>query len=426
MSALAIQFDHIQHQAIETSLAEPVSVITGGPGRGKTTIIREIIRRTLVDAPSAVVLLAAPTGRAARRMSELTGHPAKTIHRLLEYHPLEGFRRNHVNPLERGLLIVDECSMIDLPLMAALLDAVPVGMRVVFVGDADQLPPVGPGAPFQELIRAGQIPVVRLERVYRQDAGSVIPRNAALINAGRAPAPEQGNPSYQHRLYRRGAREAMAADALRVVERLLTEERSPGVLFRPDDIQVLVPMRRGPLGVESLNPRLRDLLNPCGRDQGVFQTGGREFWVGDRVMHLVNNYDKGVFNGEIGTVLRVEDVAAVDPLTKKARYMPGMIVGYDDGAEVREVPYTAADAAEVDLAYACTIHKSQGGEFPAAVMALGWDAFILLRRNLVYTGLTRARDRVVLLTEEGTLEQAVQTPGAEDRHSALAERMAAV
>lgn len=412
---MEVRLDDVQERAVEMALAEPASIITGGPGRGKTTLVREIIRRACAGGPKDI-LLAAPTGRAARRLSELTGCEARTIHRLLEYHPDEGFRRHRDNPLQGDMLIMDECSMIDLPLMSSLLRAVPRGMCLVLVGDADQLPPVGPGAPFQDLIRAGRLPVTRLERVYRQDAGSIIPRNAALVNSGRLPATEPGNPSYVRKVYARGFREKMAAGVLKYVETLLAEGH------KPDDIQVLVPRRDGVLGIKTLNPRLRDLLNPSGRDRGVFKAGEREFWVGDRVMHLVNNYDKGVFNGEIGIVMEVTDIAVVNPLTKRHEATPGMVVGYEDGTgKFRLVTYTAGDASEVDLAYASTVHKAQGGEFPAVVFALAMDAWLMLRRNLVYTGMTRARERVILLTEQGALETAVKTPGTERRHSWLAE-----
>ncbi len=261
-----VRLDEIQERAVEMALAEPISVITGGPGRGKTTLVREIIRRACADGPKDI-LLAAPTGRAARRLAELTGCEARTIHRLLEYHPDEGFRRHADYPLQGDMLIVDECSMIDLPLMSSLLEAVPGGMRLILVGDADQLPPVGPGAPFQDLIRSGRVPVTRLERVYRQDAGSIIPRNAALVNAGKMPATEPDNPSYIRKVYARGFREQMAAAVLKYVEFLLGEGH------KPDDIQVLVPRRDGVLGVKTLNPQLRKLLNSAGRDSGVFKDG---------------------------------------------------------------------------------------------------------------------------------------------------------
>jgi exodeoxyribonuclease V alpha subunit len=415
-----VALDDEQLHAVEMVLREPVSVITGPPGTGKTTILREVIARAEATGayPATEVLLTAPTGRAARQMAEATGAQACTIHRLLEYHPQEGFRRNGDVPLDGKLLCVDESSMVDLPLMAALLEAVPEEMRLVLVGDADQLPPVGPGAPFQDLIRSGAVPVTRLAHIYRQGAGSIIPRNAARINAGELPIAEEGNPAYTHAVYPRGERERMAQDVLAAVRRLLTAG------YVPDDVQVLVPLRKGPLGTVALNQALRDVLNPGGK--GEFQAGGSTFCIGDRVMQVRNDYEKGIFNGEIGKVVRFGETEIKDPVTGRRRAAPAMFVAYDEGTGKREVAYSAGEAAgDLQLAYASTVHKGQGGQFPAVVMALGWDAYLLLRRNLVYTGLTRARETVVMITEAGALEAAIMTPGAEERHSALVQRLRA-
>ncbi len=417
-----VALDDEQLHAVEMVLREPVSVITGPPGTGKTTILREVIARAEATGayPATEVLLTAPTGRAARQMAEATGAQACTIHRLLEYHPQEGFRRNGDVPLDGKLLCVDESSMVDSPLMAALLEAVPEEMRLVLVGDADQLPPVGPGAPFQDLIRSGAVPVTRLAHIYRQGAGSIIPRNAARINAGELPVPEEGNPAYTHAVYPRGERERMAQDVLAAVRRLLTAG------YVPDDVQVLVPLRKGPLGAAALNQALRDVLNPGGKGEFQFQAGGSTFRMGDRVMQVRNDYEKGIFNGEIGKVVRFGETEIKDPVTGRRRAAPAMFVAYDEGTGKREVAYSAGEAAgDLQLAYASTVHKGQGGQFPAVVMALGWDAYLLLRRNLVYTGLTRARETVVMITEAGALGAAIMTPGAEERHSALVQRLRA-
>ena len=409
--------DDVQAGAVAQALCRRASVLTGGPGTGKTTVTRAVIAGArLLGLKDAEILLAAPTGRAARRMHEVTGLPAGTIHRLLEYSPAEGFRRNAEEPLEGRLLVVDEGSMIDMPLMAALLTAVPAGMSVLFVGDADQLPPVGPGAPFHHLCREAPLPVARMERIYRTDAGGAVAGAAREVNAGRAPEAPASDPVFRAAVFPRAprhlpeakreaigrkTREAMAARVVEEVRRLLAAGA------RPADVQVLAPMRKGPLGTPALNAALRPVLNPSAGRGGVFRSkgGGREFWVGDRVVQGRNDYDKGVFNGEQGTV-----VAAGVPVRVKVRGVevdrPGFVVEYPDGDGVRRAEYWAGDAGDVSLAFACTVHKAQGGEFPHVVFAIGWDAFKLLSRCLVYTAVSRARDTLTLVREEGALEYA--------------------
>ncbi len=371
--------DDVQAGAVMQALCRRASVLTGGPGTGKTSTTRAVIAGArLLGIGDSSILLAAPTGRAARRMHEVTGLPAKTIHRLLEYNPAEGFGRNAEEPLGGRLLIVDEASMIDMPLMAALLAAVPAGLSVLFVGDADQLPPVGPGAPFHHLCRAAPLPVARLSRIYRTDAGGSVARAAREVNAGHAPQAPAGDPAFRAILFKRAprhlpkvqqdginrkTREAMAGRVVDEVRRLL----AAGI--RPADVQVLAPMRKGErdkpgLNTTALNAMLRPVMNPLVGRGGVFRTkgGGREFWVGDRVVQGRNDYDKGVFNGEQGIV-----VAADVPVKVKVRGVEvdrtGFVVEYPDGDLVRRAKYWAGNSGDVSLAFACTVHKAQGGSF---------------------------------------------------------------
>jgi len=423
--ALAERFrgrlDDAQAAAVAQALSSAASVLTGGPGTGKTTCTQAVVAALAEGLDLVEVALAAPTGRAARRLAEAAGLGAKTIHRLLEYNPsLETFR---VERLESRFLIVDECSMVDLPLMAELVTRVPDSCSVLLVGDADQLPPVGPGCPFHEVARKRLLPVARLERVYRQGEGSAIAVNAGEINAGRPPRPIPGDPGYSQRLYprppqglpeqrrealARETRERMASDVVGAVSALLREGRAPG------DIQVLVPIKRGPIGARELNERLRGVLNPRGRERGVFRLpGGRELWVGDRVMQLVNDYSKLVFNGEIG------EVAEILPPRPGEREPAGFVVRFETGEGPADVRYGRDEAGEVALAYAATVHKSQGCEFPAVVLAVGWDSYMLLRRNLIYTAITRARERLIVLAEEGALERAAAMEDDLVRHQDL-------
>lgn len=416
--------DGVQTGAVAMALSSRASILTGGPGTGKTTCA-DALAAALVEGlgllaggPRDEVALAAPTGRAARRLAEVTGLEARTIHRLLEYSPaVEAFR---VDRLGCRFLVADECSMVDLPLMAELLTRVPESCSVLFVGDADQLPPVGPGAPFHEIARKDLLPGAKLERIYRQGEGSAIAVNAREVNAGRAPRPVAGDPGYSQRLYprprpprrealARETRERMARDAVEAVAGLLREGRAPG------DIQVLVPTKRGPAGVRELNERLRQVLNPRGRERGAFPLpGGRELWVGDRVMQLENDYDRMVFNGEIG------EVAEILPPAPGERDPAGFVVRFESGSGAVGVKYGRDEAGQVALAYAATVHKAQGCEFPAVVLLVGWDSYLLLKRNLLYTAFTRARERLVVLAEEGALERAAATEDDSVRYQDLA------
>ena len=390
-----------QREAVTLMLRSKVCVITGGPGVGKTTIVRSIVE--IAAAKEAEILLAAPTGRAARRLGESTGREAKTIHRLLEVNAETGeFLRDENEPLECDLLIVDEASMIDVMLMQALVRALPPAAALLLVGDVDQLPAVGPGQVLADVIRSGAVPVVRLTEVFRQEAASRIVVSAHEINEGRMP-------DLTHRdgdFYFVAAADPMAATA-RIVE--MVAERIPK-RFGLDplrDIQVLCPMRRGASGVETLNAALQKRLNPNASrpDAPRIERLGIAFHAGDKVMQVVNNYEKDVFNGDTGVI------AQVDPETATA------IVDIDG----RQLEYADDELDDLVLAYATTIHKSQGSEYPAVVIALTTQHTIMLQRNLAYTAVTRGKKLVVIVGQERALRQAVSTASTRRRWTKLAE-----
>ncbi|MEM9293541.1 MAG: ATP-dependent RecD-like DNA helicase [Acidobacteriota bacterium] len=391
-----------QRDAVQSSLTHRVLVITGGPGTGKTTLLRAIVE-THVDAGRAVSL-AAPTGRAARRLSEATGRPASTVHRLLEFDPRQmGFLRSDDNPLELDLLVVDEASMLDTQLAAALLEALPEDGQLVLVGDVDQLPSVGPGQVLADLIDSSVVPVVRLATVFRQAAASRVVTNAHAIREGRAPElrhPEKGQAADFYFL-RRGEPE----DVLSTLVELVTERVPQGFQLRAvEDIQVLTPMNKGPLGVARLNEALQERLNPDGRP---IPGKSRNLRIGDKVMQLRNNYDLEVFNGDLGRVM------THDPEEGETT------VSFDG----RGVTYEAADLEELTLAYACTIHKSQGSEYPCAVVVVHHQHFHMLRRNLLYTALTRAKRLALLVGQTQAVRTAVQRGEVRNRYTGLAYRL---
>ncbi|MCA9517116.1 MAG: ATP-dependent RecD-like DNA helicase [Myxococcales bacterium] len=391
-----------QEAAVRAALDNGVTIVTGGPGTGKTTIIRTLLEAAGV--PKQRVALAAPTGRAAKRMSEATGEPAYTIHRLLEYSQELGFQRDESNPLEADLVIIDEASMVDLPLFASLLRAVPATARVVLVGDQDQLPPVGPGSPLMDLIACGRVPVARLSEIFRQGAGSAIIENAHAVNRGEPPLPTPaGTPLQDFYFVRRDEPEAIA----QTIEELVTRRIPERFGFDPvRDVQVLSPMRTGQIGVERLNERLQAILNPPreGEPDTAELVG---FRVGDKVMQTQNDYDRGVFNGDIGVVSHVD--------AKK-----GVIgVAIDD----REVLCDREQRDALVLAYAITVHKSQGSEYPAVVMPVSTHHFKMLRRNLLYTGITRGKRLVVLVGTERAARIAVGNGGTEIRFTMLDRRL---
>ncbi|HRE72676.1 MAG TPA: ATP-dependent RecD-like DNA helicase, partial [Accumulibacter sp.] len=398
---LSIQLADSQKEAIRLALSSKLLVITGGPGVGKTTLVKSIL--TIMTVKGVKPLLCAPTGRAAKRLSESTGLEAKTIHRLLEINPINGqFKRNADNPLECDLLVADECSMIDVPLANQLLKAVATRTAVILVGDVDQLPSVGPGQFLTDLIDSGVVPVIRLTEVFRQAATSRIVRSAHQINRGVFPSlPEKGEASDFYLV----AAEEPEVIAQTVVD--LVQTRLPRK-FEVDsirDIQVLCPMNRGITGARGINQALQAVLNPPG-EHSVDKFGNR-FSVGDKVMQIENNYDRDVFNGDIGFV------TGVDPDEEE------LAVAFDG----RVVSYPFGELDELVLCYATTIHKSQGSEYPVVVIPISTQHYMMLKRNLIYTGITRGKRLVVLVGQKRALAMAVKGKQVERRWSKLKERL---
>lgn len=406
-----------QAEAVRLAMTQGVLVVTGGPGTGKTTIIR-CITEILTDMQMEFALTA-PTGRAAKRMSEATGCEARTLHRLLEYVPGEGFKRNADDPLLYDMIIVDEASMVDVPLLHALLVAIPAGTRLIMVGDSDQLPSVGPGDALRDIIASGVVRVVRLTEIFRQAQQSLIVTNAHRINAGRMP------------LLDNGAQSDFRFEEYQSQEQAL--ERVLGLCAHPDaslpvgeplmDIQVLAPMKKGPLGVYNLNARLQAALNPPSPDKAEHAFGERILRVGDKVMQVQNNYKvewtrrgpngasiegAGAFNGDLGTVYRIDNGAR--------RFS----ILFDDD---RLAHYEFTQSDEIELAYCISIHKSQGSEFPVVILPLCGGPPVLLTRNLLYTALTRARRQVVCLGRRETVAAMVQNNRDMRRYTALAVRL---
>lgn len=392
-----IEYDEVQLAAIRQAVTSKVMVLTGGPGTGKTTTTQGII--AALKKAGLRVLLAAPTGRAAKRMSEATGMEAKTIHRLLEYNPQDGYKRNDENPLEGDALIVDECSMIDILLMNNLLKAVPVGMRLVFVGDIDQLPSVGAGNVLRDIIDSQRIPVVRLVRIFRQAQKSRIVMNAHTINQGRFPDTSNGRDTDFFFM-----REDDPERAAETIVRLVKERLPRAYRESPDRIQVLTPMQRGVVGAANLNLLLQQALNPSGPSLG---RGGYTYRQGDRVMQLCNNYAKEVFNGDLGYIREVD----TEERTLKVDF---------DG---KWVEYDVTELDELTLAYATTIHKAQGSEYPIVVMPVLMTHFVMLQRNLIYTGITRAKKICVLIGATKALAYAVRNVSVLKRNTSLRERL---
>ena len=392
-----IEYDEVQLAAIRQAVTSKVMVLTGGPGTGKTTTTQGII--AALKKAGLRVLLAAPTGRAAKRMSEATGMEAKTIHRLLEYNPQDGYKRNDENPLEGDALIVDECSMIDILLMNNLLKAVPVGMRLVFVGDIDQLPSVGAGNVLRDIIDSQRIPVVRLVRIFRQAQKSRIVMNAHTINQGRFPDTSNGRDTDFFFM-----REDDPERAAETIVRLVKERLPRAYRESPDRIQVLTPMQRGVVGAANLNLLLQQALNPSGPS---LNRGGYTYRQGDRVMQLRNNYDKDVFNGDLGYIREVDTEERT------------LTVDFDG----KTVEYDVTELDELTLAYATTIHKAQGSEYPIVVMPVLMTHFVMLQRNLIYTGITRAKKICVLLGAAKALAYAVRNVSVLKRNTRLKERL---
>lgn len=395
-----IEYDEVQVEAIRQAIASKVMVLTGGPGTGKTTTTKAII--AALQSAGMRILLAAPTGRAAKRMSEATGMEAKTIHRLLEYNPQDGYKRNDENPLEGDALIVDECSMIDIILMNNLTKALPTTMRLVLVGDIDQLPSVEAGNVLRDIIDSGVIPVVRLTRIFRQAQSSRIVMSAHAINRGCFPDISNG----QHTDFFFMKQEEPEKVAETIVS--LVRDRLPKAYRQPNaNIQVLTPMQRGVVGAANLNVALQQALN---HNTAALVRGGYTFKEGDRVMQLRNNYDKDVYNGDLGYVRSVD----MEERT--------LTVDFDG----QMVEYEASELDELTLAYATTIHKSQGSEYPIVVMPVLMTHYVMLQRNLIYTGITRAKKICVLVGQTKALAYAIHNMKVLKRNTRLKERLAPV
>ncbi|MGH7780680.1 MAG: SF1B family DNA helicase RecD2 [Candidatus Binataceae bacterium] len=394
---IALSFEQVR--AIKTALSSAVTVISGGPGTGKTTILRQLLL-ALADA-GLKPTLAAPTGRAAKRLQEATGREAKTIHRVLEYAPeTGGFVRGKDFPLRTNYLIVDEASMMDIELAASLVSALLPNCSLLLVGDRDQLPSVGPGSVLKDVIASGLVPVVELREVYRQARESQIVANAHKLNRGWFPDISNA-PEGDFFFFERAAPEEVMATIKQLVQQRLVGRFG---IKDPREIQVLTPMNRGPLGTHTLNRELQALLNPIGRD---LRAGDRLLREGDRVIQLRNNYDKGVFNGSIGRVM------SVDPA--KGR----VTVAFEE----THAEYDQAELDEVGLAYAISVHKSQGSQYPAVIMPIHPQHYLMLRRNLLYTAITRAERVCVLVGTKAALQQAVRNQDERRRASRLAERL---
>ncbi|MDY2726898.1 MAG: ATP-dependent RecD-like DNA helicase [Anaerostipes faecalis] len=420
-----ITFANKQKEAIEAIASHSIVILTGGPGTGKTTTINGMIQ--YFEREGLDIRLAAPTGRAAKRMTEATGYEAMTIHRLLEIngeaerdlnHGGMPFERNSANPLETDVVIIDEMSMVDLYLMNALLQAMVPGTRLVMVGDANQLPSIGAGNVLKDMISSKEFKVVELNQIFRQEEGSHIVRNAHLIHQGRTV--ELDNKSRDFFFLQRNS----VQDVLGVLVYLVRDKLPAYVNAEPYDIQILTPMRKGELGVERLNQVMQQYLNPPDKEKKEKDTSFGVFREGDKVMQIKNNYQQeweirnkkgftvdkgvGVFNGDIGIITEIND------FTEK------VTVVFDD---TREVQYGYASLDELELAYAITIHKSQGSEYPAVVMPLLTGPRVLFHRNLLYTGVTRARNCLTIVGDRGTLFSMIQNVNEQRRYSTLTKRI---
>lgn len=391
-----------QLRAVRASVASKVSIVTGGPGVGKTTIIRALVEifaaRTGIH--KIAVQLGAPTGRAAKRMAESTGAPAQTLHRLLKYNPQTNeFTYNEERPLAGDVFIFDEMSMVDIRLMADLVAALPRRATLILVGDTDQLPSVGPGNVLRDLIASQAIPTSQLTEIFRQDSTGLIVRNAHHVNAGEPFETRAGASDFYF-----VAQDDPAKALDLVLDFMVTRIPRHFNLEPLQDVQVLTPMRRNLLGAENLNAAIQKRLNGTG--PGVVR-GGMEFRAGDRVMQLRNNYDKDVYNGDVGFVQSVEPAERT------------LVVLFDG----RPVEYRAADLDELTLAYATTIHKSQGSEYPAVIVLLHRQHYMMLQRNLLYTAITRGKKLVLVIGSPWAVKQAIETNVVRERRTSLAERM---
>ena len=389
-----------QQAAVRMALTHPVSILTGGPGTGKTTCLKALI--ATLEAQRKSYALASPTGRAAKRLAEATGHPASTIHRLLEFSPLDGFKRNEETPLNVDFLVVDEASMLDLLLTNHLLKAARPGTHVLFVGDIDQLPSVGAGDVLRDLIASDIAPVTRLTTIFRQAAGSQIITNAHRINQGQMPAFSKDGGDF----YLFPAEDAPAA-ADWVVDVVTVRIPQKFGFSALSEIQVLAPIYRGPAGVMALNERLQEKLNPAARDKPERRLYGITYRVGDKVMQTRNNYDQDIYNGDIGFIRRIDLIEQ------------NLHVDF----EGRIAQYDWSEADELTLAYAVSVHKAQGSEFPVVVMPVVTQHYMMLQRNLLYTAVTRARSLCVLTGSRRAIAIAVRNNKTARRFTALEWRL---
>lgn len=409
-------FSEQQRQAIQQAASSGLLLITGGPGTGKTTILNGIL--SLLGQMQLRCILAAPTGRAAKRQTEVTGEEASTIHRLLEstIDPGTGklfFVRDEDNPLKADVVIVDEMSMVDIQLLHHLLLAIPQGKRLILVGDPDQLPPVGPGFPFSDMLRSGQLPMVRLTDIFRQAQESLIVMNAHKVNQGELP--ELRSVKSDFFFMRRNSEEAVR----QTIKELCTTRLPKNMGIQPDQIQVLTPTRKGGVGTWSLNGLLQEALNPKGSDKNERQSGDFTFREGDRVMQIRNNYDimwkkcdgsavgAGIFNGDVGTI------TCIDP------HMETVTVVFDD----READYDFTQLNELEPAYAMTVHKSQGSEYRAVILTAWNGSPYLLSRSVLYTAITRARELLIIVGREETVAAMTENAQKNRRYSGLKLRL---
>ncbi|MFP4085875.1 MAG: ATP-dependent RecD-like DNA helicase [Desulfobacteraceae bacterium] len=400
---LSIRLVQRQIEAVRCAIENKVMVITGGPGTGKTTILNAILK--IFSKLGINILLAAPTGRAAKRMGETTGHQARTLHRMLEFSLQKGgFQKNEDHPLRCDVLIVDEASMVDIILMHHLMKAVPQQATLILVGDVNQLPSVGAGNVLKDIIGSGAVPVVELHKIFRQAQQSLIIVNAHKINAGILPSLKStGHSDDFYFIEQEDPREV-----LRIVLDLASERIPKRFGFNAmDEIQVLTPMHKGVVGASNLNLELQKVLNPSTQ---TVTRGNRVFRAGDKVMQIKNNYDKEVFNGDIGRIKRI------DPETQE------VVIAFDG----LEVPYDYMDLDEIVLAYAVSIHKSQGSEYPAVIMPILTQHYVLLQRNLIYTGVTRGRKLVVMVGMKQALAIGVRNDKTQKRYTHLRSRLARI
>ncbi len=398
---LRIRLAERQKEAIRIVAENKVLIITGGPGTGKTTVINAIIK--IFSQIGAKVLLAAPTGRASRRMTETSGYEAKTIHRLLEYSPeRREFKKNERSPINCDMLIIDEASMIDTPLMYHLVKAIPLNATVVLVGDINQLPSVGPGCVLKDLIASGMFPVVELNEIFRQAKESLIVINAHRINAGEFPIFKSERKDADFYFIEQEDPEKGISTIVELVKKRIPKKFG----FDPiEEIQVISPMNKGVIGAENLNDRLQDALNPC----SVYITrGNRKFKLKDKVIQIRNNYEKGVFNGEIGRIVKI------DPENQE------VWVEFDSGVVI----YDYSELDEINLAYAISVHKSQGSEYPAVVIPVFIQHYVLLQRNLLYTAITRGKRLVVVVGTKKAFIIGIRNNKIQRRYTKLSKRLA--